>query len=535
MKHIIFSLLFLISLPISANDWENNHVLQINREPARAAFMPFTLHKGDSEISLNGKWKFRWTKTPDERILNFYSPQYDCTDWKDIDVPANWEVNGYGTPIYISAGYPFKIDPPYVMKEPKHNWTTFSERNPTGQYRRTFNIPDKGQTARRYYIRFDGVQSAFYLWINGRKVGYSQGSMEPSEFDITSYVNKGVNDIAVEVYKYSDASYLEDQDFWRFGGIQRSVTIFSTPDVQLRDYAVRTVAVDSCFSKFELEINPKLRVFENETGAGYKVKAILSDEKGSNVVQLTADASDILDIDHKAANMNEWFPQRGRSKFARMSAVVNNPHLWTSETPYLYHLSLQLIDSLGNVIQQTEQKLGFRDYQIKNGMLLVNGKQVRLRGVNRHEHDPKLARVMTEQRMQQDIKLMKAANINAVRTSHYPNVSRWYELCDSAGIYVMDEADCETHGLRGTLTSSADWTEAFLDRAVRMGERDKNYTCIVFWSLGNESGFGINHATMAGWLHEFDPTRFVHYETYWNTWIKIFHYTICSLRRCPGI
>ena len=512
MKHIIFSFLFLICIPISANDWENNHVLQINREPARAAFMPFTFHKGDCEISLNGKWKFRWTKTPDERIVNFYSPQYNCSDWKDIDVPANWEVNGYGTPIYISSGYPFKIDPPYVMKEPKRNWTTFTERNPTGQYRRSFIISDNSLSTRRYYIRFDGVQSAFYLWINGHKVGYSQGSMEPSEFDITSYVQKGVNDISVEVYKYSDASYLEDQDFWRFGGIQRNVTIFSTPNVQLRDYAVRTVAVDADFKKFELQINPKMRVFNNETGAGYKVKAILSDEKGGDVVLLTADASDILDIDHKAANMNEWFPQRGRSKFARMSTIISNPHLWTSETPYLYNLRLQLIDSLGNVVQQTEQKLGFRDYKIKDGMLLVNGRQVRLRGVNRHEHDPKLARVMTEQGMQQDIKLMKAANINAVRTSHYPNVSRWYELCDSAGIYVMDEADCETHGLRGTLTSSPDWTEAFLDRAVRMGERDKNYTCIVFWSLGNESGFGINHATMAGWLHEFDPTRFVHYE-----------------------
>ena len=366
MKHILFSLLILICIPISANDWENNHVLQINREPARAAFMPFTSHKGDCEISLNGKWKFRWTKTPDERILNFYSPQYDCSDWKDIDVPANWEVNGYGTPIYISSGYPFKIDPPYVMKEPKHNWTTFSERNPTGQYRRSFILSDKGLSTRRYYIRFDGVQSAFYLWINGHKVGYSQGSMEPSEFDITSYVQKGVNDISVEVYKYSDASYLEDQDFWRFGGIQRNVTIFSTPNVQLRDYALRTVAVDSSFCKFELQINPKLRVFHNETGAGYKVKAILSDEKGDDAVLLTADASDILDIDHKAANMNEWFPQRGRSKFARMSTIISNPHLWTSETPYLYNLRLLLVDSLGNVVQQTEQKLGFRDYKIKD-------------------------------------------------------------------------------------------------------------------------------------------------------------------------
>lgn len=244
MKHLLFSLLLLVCIPISANDWENNHVLQINREPARAAFMPFTLRKGDCEISLNGKWKFRWTKTPDERIVNFYSPQYDCSNWKDIDVPANWEVNGYGTPIYISSGYPFKIDPPYVMREPKHNWTTFSERNPTGQYRRSFILADNALSTRRYYIRFDGVQSAFYLWINGQKVGYSQGSMEPSEFDITSYVKKGTNDISVEVYKYSDASYLEDQDFWRFGGIQRNVTIFSTPNVQLRDYAVRTVSME---------------------------------------------------------------------------------------------------------------------------------------------------------------------------------------------------------------------------------------------------------------------------------------------------
>ena len=256
-KILLGALALLVSTTLSAtehHDWEDNHVLQVNREPARAYFIPYGEQTGDRMLSLNGEWRFRWTKTPLWRIKDFYRTDFDDRDWIMFPVPANWEVNtgshSFGTPIYVSAGYPFKIDPPYVMSEPKREWTTYEERNPTGQYRRTFTLPagwQDGQT----FLRFEGVMSAFYVWINGKKVGYSQGSMEPSEFNITPYIKKGENQIAVEVYKYSDGSYLEDQDFWRFGGIHRDVLLYHTPDIRLRDVAIRA-SMDGV-----LQVNPQ--------------------------------------------------------------------------------------------------------------------------------------------------------------------------------------------------------------------------------------------------------------------------------------
>ena len=496
------------------HDWEDNHVLQINREPARAYFIPYGKTQGDRMLSLNGDWRFRWTKTPDERIRDFYRVDYDDSQWATLPVPANWEVNGYGTPIYVSAGYPFKIDPPYVTREPKKDWTTYEERNPTGQYRRTFVLPDgwhatvpdgspsgNGQT----FLRFEGVMSAFYVWVNGLRVGYSQGSMEPSEFNVTPYIKKGENQIAIEVYKYSDGSYLEDQDFWRFGGIHRDVLLYHTPDVRIRDVAARA-SMDGV-----LQINPQFSVYNGETGDGYRLVATLFDGTRS-VGSDSVAADEVLDLSHKAARMNEWYPQRGHRKFARMEMKVENPRLWSVEHPNLYTLRLQLQNANGKTIESVTQKVGFRTIAIRDGQLLINGQSIKIRGINRHEHDPYTARVMTEERMLQDLQLMKAANINAVRLAHYPNCPRWYELCDSMGMYIMDEADCETHGLRGTLASTPDWGDAFLDRAIRMAERDKNHPSIIFWSLGNESGYGPNQAAMSAWLHEFDPTRPVHYE-----------------------
>lgn len=514
----IYTLLLgaLIACPMHAqtiHDWENHHVLQINREPARAAFIPFSTQKGDCSMCLDGRWKFRWTPVPDQRIVDFYQTNFDDKDWTDFPVPANWEINGYGTPIYVSAGYPFKIDPPRVMGEPKADYTTYKERNPVGQYRRTFVLPAdwtaKGQT----FLRFEGVMSAFYVWINGERIGYSQGSMEPSEFNITKYLHFGENQIALEVYRYSDGSYLEDQDFWRFGGIHRSIHLVHTPDIRIRDYAVRTLPASvGNYEDFILQIDPQFSVYRGMTGKGYTVQSVLRDATGKEVVTLKGEVEDILDLEHKASRMNEWYPQRGPRKMGRLSTVIKSPERWTAETPYLYKLLITLQDAEGKVVEQVEQSVGFRSVEIKEGQLLVNGNPVRFRGVNRHEHDPRTARVMSEKRMIQDILLMKQANINAVRTSHYPNVSRWYELCDSIGLYVMDEADIEEHGLRGTLASTPDWHAAFMDRAVRMAERDKNYPSIVMWSMGNESGYGPNFAAISAWLHDFDPTRPVHYE-----------------------
>ena len=513
----IYTLLFGLLLPIqpsaqTVHDWENHHVLQINREPARAAFTPFHAQKGDCSICLDGTWKFRWTPVPDERIVEFYQTDFNDKDWVGFPVPANWEVNGYGTPIYVSAGYPFKIDPPRVMGEPKVDYTTYKERNPVGQYRRSFQLPAGWEARGQTLLRFEGVMSAFYVWINGERVGYSQGSMEPSEFNITNYLHAGENQIALEVYRYSDGSYLEDQDFWRFGGIHRSIHLLHTPDIRIRDYAVRTLPVSTDYQDFILQIDPQFSVYRGMTGKGTTLQGVLKDASGREIATLKGDVEDILDLEHKAGRMNEWYPQRGPRKLGRMSATIKSPKRWTAETPYLYKLHLTLLTAEGEVIEQVEQSVGFRSVEIRNGQLLVNGAPVRFRGVNRHEHDPRTARVMSEERMLQDILLMKQAKINAVRTSHYPNVSRWYELCDSLGLYVMDEADIEEHGLRGTLASTPDWHAAFLDRAVRMAERDKNHPSIVMWSMGNESGYGPNFAAISAWLHDFDPTRPVHYE-----------------------
>ena len=508
MRKALLAALFIPLASLSPaqehHDWEDNHVLQINREPARAYFIPYGERQGDRMLLLNGDWQFRWTKTPDERIKDFYRTDYDVTGWATLAVPANWEVNGYGTPIYISAGYPFKIDPPYVMREPKKDWTTYEERNPTGQYKRTFMLPATWQGGQTF-LRFEGVMSAFYVWINGERVGYSQGSMEPSEFNVTRYLKKGENQIAIEVYKYSDGSYLEDQDFWRFGGIHRDVLLYHTPDIRLRDAAIRS-SMDGI-----LQISPLFSVYQGETGEGYRLVATLLDGTAA-VGSDSVTASEVLDLQHKAARMNEWYPQRGHRKFNRMEIRIGNPHLWSAESPYLYTLKLELKNLDGQTVERVTQQVGFRTIQIVDGQLLINGQPIKIRGVNRHEHDPYKARVMTEELMVKDLQLMKAAHINAVRLSHYPNCPRWYELCDSMGMYIMDEADCETHGLRGTLASTPDWADAFLDRAVRMAERDKNHPSVIFWSLGNESGYGPNHAAMSAWLHEFDPTRPVHYE-----------------------
>lgn len=513
-KYIILTVVFVLLalLSFAQNDWENHHILNINREPARAAFTPFSEQEGDRMISLDGTWKFNWVKTPEERPVGFYDVNFDDSGWVDFPVPANWEVNGFGTPIYVSAGYPFKINPPYVTGVPKETYTTFIERNPVGSYRRTFAIPENWD-GKQVFLHFGGVQSAFYVWINGEKVGYSQGSMLPSEFRITPYLKKGENNIAVEVYKYSDGSYLEDQDMWRFGGIHRSIHLYATEDVRIRDFGVRTI-LDDRYEDAVLQISPSISVYNNNRAEGYTLRAQLYDVDGNEVTNtnLEQDVTPILNLDYRAAVMNDRFPQRGARKFFWMETKISNPEKWTAETPNLYKLVLTLNDGEGKIVEQVTTKVGFRSIEIKDGQFLINGNPVRLRGVNRHEHDPNTAKVVSEESMLKDIKLMKQANINAVRTAHYTNVPRWYELCDEYGLYVMDEADLETHGVRGMLASNPDWGGAFLERAVRMAVRDRNYPSIVFWSMGNEAGYGFNFAAISAWLKDFDPTRPIHYE-----------------------
>ena len=515
MRHLLLTSA-MVACPLAAmtqtHDWENQYVLSVNREPARASFTPYASTPGDMQMSLDGMWKFNWTKTPGEQPADFYKKDFDDTGWVNFPVPADWEVNGYGTPIYSSSGYTFKIDPPFVMKEPKRKYTAYIERNPTGCYRRTFTVPAEWR-GKEIYIHFGSVASAFYVYVNGRKVGYSEGSMEPAEFRLTPYLENGENQISLQVFKYSDGSYLEDQDMWRLAGIHRSIYLYATPKIRIRDFGVRTL-LDDNYRDARLIIHPELAVIDGQRGEGYHVEAQLYDNASNAVLDSTLkqDAVPMLNLDHKGKIMNARNPQRGYAAWGWLEAEVKNPLKWTAETPNLYTLKLALVDSAGNKIEQIETKIGFRRLEIKDGRFLVNGVPTRFRGVNRHEMDPVTGKVMTTERMEREIKLMKQCNINAVRTSHYPNDPRWYELCDKYGIYVMDEADIEEHGLRGLLASEPSWAAAFMDRTQRVVIRDRNHPCVVFWSLGNESGWGPNFAATGAWIREYDPTRFIHYE-----------------------
>ncbi len=505
----------------AAPDWENEQVLHLHTEPPRATFVPFATVaealRGDCThspfyLSLDGDWKFDWAPNPQLRPTNFFALNFDDSAWTNIAVPSNWETKGFGTPIYLASGYPFKIDPPRVTDPPPTNWTAFAQRDPAGSYRKFFTLP-ANWSGRRVFIHFDGVDSAFYLWVNGARVGFSKGSRTPAEFEITPFIRPSANLIAVQVFRWSDGSYLEDQDLWRLSGIFRPVYLYSTAAARIRDFAVRT-DLDSNYCDAVLEIKPELAAEKNFSLSNWSVRAQLFDGNGNPVFarELIHDAAEILNADFNPKILDARLPQRGEPKFAWLEAPVKNPAKWTAETPHLYTLVLTLNDARGNVVEADSCKIGFRKIEIRNGQFLVNGRPVKLRGVNRHESDPDTGHAMTEARMIQDITLMKQANINAVRTCHYPDDPRWLDLCDRYGLYVMDEANLCTHGTRGLLANDPRWAGAFLDRVIRMAERDRNHPSVVIWSLGNESGYGPNFAAMSGWLHEFDPTRPVHYE-----------------------
>jgi beta-galactosidase len=501
-------------------DWENEHILHINTEPPRSTFVPFAnveqalkddFTNSPFYFSLNGDWKFHWSPKPDVRTTNFFESNFDDSGWTNIPVPSNWEMQGYGVPIYLGSGYTFKIDPPRVMGEPPTNWTTFAQRNPVGSYRKTFQLPENWH-GRRTSIHFDGVDSAFYLWCNGTKIGFSKDSRTPAEFELTDYLHVGTNQLAVEVYRYSDGSYLEDQDMWRMSGIYRGVYLYSTAAARIRDFTVRT-DLDSNYCDATLQIKPELSA-KNLSLTGWTIRAQLFDANGKSVLtnDLSHDAAEILNPDFSAKILDARMAQRGEPKFAWLEAKIKNPAKWTAETPNLYTLVLTLNDEHGNVVEAVSSKIGFRKIEIRDGIFLVNGQPVKLRGVNRHEIDPDTGHTMSDARMMQDITLMKQANINAVRTCHYPDDPRWLDLCDRFGIYVLEEANICTHGTRGFLANDPAWAGAFLDRAQRMAERDKNHPSIIIWSMANESGYGPNFAAISGWLHEFDSTRPVHYE-----------------------
>jgi beta-galactosidase len=489
-------------------DWENPEMIGRNKEPGHCTLIPFASIEqalsGDKAASpffksLNGNWKFHWAKNPDERPVEFYTPSFDSSKWKIIPVPSNWQLHGYGRALYSNVRYPFKKDPPRVTGEPPENYTAYEMRNPVGSYLTTFTIPESWN-GRQVFIHFDGVQSAFYLWINGKQVGYSQGSMTPAEFNITPYLKKGENTLAAEVYRWSDGSYLEDQDFWRISGIYRDVYLFSAPSVHIRDFFVLS-DLDKEYRDAALSITADIQNYGDEAVKNYSLEVTLLDN--GKPVGMPVLMQETISV------------KPGTSMVVSAKARVSNPRKWSAETPYLYTVLLILRDSSGAVIEIEQCRFGFRKVEIRDRKLWVNGMPVLLKGVNRHEVDADRGRVMLEESMLADILLMKRHNINTVRTCHYPDTPRWYELCDEYGIYLVDEANIESHGMgygSESLGHPPEWKKAHVDRVMSMVERDKNHPSIIIWSLGNEAGPGNNFKASAAAIRARDTSRPIHYE-----------------------
>ena len=482
-------------------DWENPLVTQINRQPAHPPLGAYPSAEmalaGDRKASpfvrlLNGKWKFHLAKSPESIPEGFYWPEYNSSGWPEISVPGNWQMQGFDDiPIYTNVHYPFTPNPPFVPQE-----------NPTGCYRRTFTV-EAGWQGRDIFLLFESVDSAFYVWVNGNKVGYSQDSRLPAEFDISAYVQPGENHLAVQVMRYSDGSYLECQDFWHLSGIQRDVILYSRPKVCLRDFTVRTL-FDERYENATLWVEVQMPRLDNVDQ--YTVEAMLYDQAGEAVFAAPLSGG-------FSSESSFGFPPHRKTAFAMLSQTVVAPQQWTAETPYLYRLVLTLKGPDGQPVDFESCWVGFRQVEIKNGLILLNGKRLVLRGVDRHEHHPVRGRALTEADMRAEIKLIKQLNFDTVRTSHYPDHPTWYDLCDEYGIYLIDEANLETHGVQSELSNDPQWLQAYMERATRMFLRDKNHASVLFWSLGNESGCGVNHHAMAAWLRASDPTRLVHYES----------------------
>jgi len=494
------------SIAQTVPDWENPAVFGINKEKPHCTLIPYESagkalqadrSRSDWYQSLNGKWKFRWSPDPDSRPVDFYKPLYNVQSWDTIPVPSNWQLLGYDTPIYSNTRYPFAKNPPRVMDTPPVQYTTFQMRNPVGSYRTEFSIPSKWKD-RQVFIVFDGVESAFYLWINGQKVGYSQDSRTPAEFNITKYLQPGRNILAAEVYRFSDGSYLEDQDFWRLSGIFRNVYLYATPQLHIRDFFVRT-DLDDNYRDAVLDVETELVNFASSpAAAGLTVELVGAN--GSKTASLTVDKIAVA---------------AGSTAVCRPSLKISNPAKWSAEAPNLYTLVLTLQDSSGRTLEYLSSRIGFRKSEIKGGQLLVNGQPIYIKGVNRHEHDPDTGHYVSRQSMIQDIMLMKQNNVNTVRTCHYPDAPEWYDLCDEYGLYIIDEANIESHGMgygAESLAKKPEWKEAHMARTQAMVERDKNHPCVIIWSLGNEAGDGPNFEATSAWIKQRDPSRPVHYE-----------------------
>ena len=492
-------------------DWENPEVFNINREEPHATMISFPDEKSALSAvkenspdykSLDGKWKFFWVKTPDQRPYWFFKDDYDTRDWDDIDVPSNWQMKGYDVPVYANITYPFwtyedvfnpqgnssykyKKLPPYIP----HDW------NPVGSYKRSFEVPSSWKD-KEVFLTFGAVSSAFYVWVNGKLVGYSEDSKMPAEFNITSYLRDGKNLVSVEVYRWSDGSYLEDQDFWRLSGIQRTVFLHARPKTYIKDFFAGA-GLDNGYNNgiLKVDISVKNAV---QTGGTFVAEASLYD------------GTDKLFTESKNVELS------GDKGSVTISKTIKDVKKWSAEKPSLYTLVLNLKDKSGANLESVSSKVGFRRVEIVNSQLLVNGVAVHLKGVNMHEHNDVTGHVIDEETILKDIRTMKSFNINAMRTCHYPQQELWYEMCDKYGLYLIDEADIESHGMGYnkdvTLADKPEWAGAHLDRMKRMVERDKNHPSIIIWSMGNEAGDGHNFLNGYRWIKNRDFSRPVQYE-----------------------
>lgn len=514
-KLIIFiAMLFWVRMAVCQNlptELLSPDIVSVNRLPMRAGFYAFESQelakKNDRSLSryylpLNGAWKFSWVRDPGKRPANFFSVDFDDSSWADFPVPANWELNGYGFPVYVNQPYDFagaskryeKLNPPFDIPV---------DNNPVGSYRKKFYLPDSWN-GREVIIHLGAVKSAFFIWVNGRKVGYSEDSKLAAEFDVTRYMKAGENLIAIEVYCWSDASYLECQDMFRFSGIEREVYLYARPKLNIGDLTVRA-DLRNDYRDGYLQLNAEIQSYKIEKNTFHsnadtvKLEVQLFDPNGKQLYRAAREACVLGNYRHALS----------------FEASIGQVKSWSAESPNLYTLLLSLTDKEGRLLESVAQRVGFRSVEIKDRNLLVNGRRILIKGVNRHEHHPRTGHVLTREDMRKDLEMMKKLNINAVRHSHYPPDPYWMELCEEYGLYVIDEANIESHGrgydLSLSLGNDREWRQAHLERVKRMFERDKNYACIIGWSLGNEAGNGVNFYEAYDWLKEAD-TRPVQYE-----------------------
>lgn len=482
-------------------DWENPEVFAVGREPVRATAYPYPTQAlaiknvpSDSPWfkSLNGSWKFNFAAKPADRPVDFYRTDYDTSKWADIEVPSNWEMKGYGTPIYTNTNYPFPANPPYIPHDD----------NPVGSYVRTFDIP-ADWAGRDVFLHFDGSTAGMYVWVNGEKAGYVQSTKNPATFNITRYIHPGVNRVACEVYRWTDGSYWEDQDFWRLSGIDRDVYLYSTAPQRIADFFARA-GLDKSYRNGTLDVDVKVADTASKPAKGSKLELTLLDAAGKQVLVQAKSVSSAA------------------STTVKFSGRVPQVATWSDDAPNLYTLVLTLKNAKGDVVEATSARVGFRSVEIRNSQLLVNGKPVEIHGANIHEHHQTNGHVVDRETMMSDIRMLKQHNLNAVRTSHYPQSPMWYDLCDQYGIYVLDEANAEAHGMGvhfdrtdsrpGHPASEPAWKASLLDRERSLVERDKNHPSVIIWSLGNESGNGQNFYDAYDLVKSLDPTRPVHHE-----------------------